>query len=263
MAVINKLMEIWDDLENAYEAKGDGLTRKEFLLKYIGYKNGATTLDMLKSKIMKEYEGNEQLSDVLIRIFDAINLNLEQIVQVEEITDLNTFVGELTTAVSSTPATAVVEIADDFFQKLNPFEQRATTHVSILDLITKIGVAADYFSIDSSGTSFNYIAAEDNDAGILRSSNLHQFVANAKSGQDLFVKAYHAIQYLLEKYDFGRTMLFLGKSKFSVIGKKFIVEDNGVKVELPVVEHKKLPNVNCYIAQHRVPLGEVLVIGVC
>lgn len=250
-SVVDKVYDIWEDLEVSYAKQGEGLTRKEYLFKLIAMQpNGTTKLDSLRSVIMKHYEGNEEKCNILSRIFDA--LVLVDFKEVEEIDNLNVFVvnaiRDLDDSKDDTPASLTLH--PEFFDLLNPYQPATSSRVLPWEEhFAETGFTSDVTYLDPvSRTPVTNLVDGKNSNGVIvfhSPRSLEDFVdIYRRFPNDEFVnKAYGVISHLLQGKELPRFVVFLRKDKFTHRAGKVNYISGKNRIPLTLVEKGTVGNV--------------------
>lgn len=223
--VVEKVYEIWHDLEASYLKLGKGESKKDFLSRLIGLTSEGHKLDTIKSSVMKEYQGNEEKAEFLTNTFDSISLFLETN-ELPDIEDLNTFVANTITLKETSSVFVAGQIPADFFEGLNPFALDTSMKLPLDKHLESTGYVTDcYFVLGSEVTPHIIDVVGSEDIVVFNGNwSVSKFVERIQKKTPFLLNVYKVFLDCKEKGTLNKNMVFLNSNLFRVRGSRMTVD---------------------------------------
>lgn len=146
---LDRTASLWKNPEESYKAKGNGKSRKEFFNELCGAVNGEHQLDLLKSRVLKEYNDNPEIASQLQEYFDKIASKWDKI-KTMEINNLNTLVASILTDDFDVGS-------EDLTLGVDPYKLLSVEKVSFAFMLEKFSILGDIACLDSKGNGSLYM----------------------------------------------------------------------------------------------------------
>lgn len=253
---VDKVYEIWIDLERSYLKNGNGLSRTEFLYKYIGWNGKSSKLEKLKSQVMAEYTGNEEKVTKLTNLFDS--LLRSDLANVGDITDLNQFLGEVIDKEAYSQNFVEKEMPYDFFYKLSPFRREENlVEVDAITNMIDMKNSSDVYRIEGnlvSGTR----AISGEGVFIYKGVLQLEAIKEGFSKRDpFFSKVFALVSNLIKNKNMPSCVVFVDQSNYYVRGQKvFINATTGSKQSFPIIAKMEANDFTATVCSHVSEFGE-------
>lgn len=252
---VDRVFSIWEDLEVSYDKLSRGESKKDFILKLIGYdaSSETTKLDTLKANILNHYEGNEEKCDLLTKIFDTVADNTKAFVEVEEIEDLNDFVGRMIQDVDKSSKEVSFSLPDDFFKNLNPFlfSDRALK-LPLENYVNATGFITDVITLDEQGP-ISYLADYDSSGVVIFKGGMsvREFVSRLNKNDKFFITTHKIVQKLLASKEMPEYVIFVSSSNFSFRAGKVKLWNKGAKIDVELIKKDNVGEEEYLVCRHK------------
>lgn len=213
---LDRIVNVWGDLESSYANSGNGKTRKEFLLSLAGSKDGSFhKLDMIKSAVMKEYNDDPENANNLSIALDLLARNWKRLLAVDEIENLDIFMLNLSQSASVTTASTDPY---EFVKGLDPYEFSKPKYIGFDELIISTGFLSDVFKQNKQGqvTSYkvpNYVKGQE--IFLFKGGDsLEKFALLNKEGDPFIQTVFAPIAKLFKGREVEDYMFVVGRDNF-------------------------------------------------
>jgi hypothetical protein len=252
MSVIDSIFDIWKDLEASYADKGSNLSRKQFLFKLIAMnEKGNHKLDVLKSKVLDNYVGNEDKCDLLTKIFDA--LAQSNLSDVGEIEDLDVFVGDMVNSAEVSKGRSVSIDYNDILARTNPYcSPTLGKHLGLIEHVLECGFVTDVTRlVDGKVVTNNVKGFEVEGIVVLKSSlSIKEFVDSYKPDNEFMNKCFDVIRELTNSKKMPSFVVFLSKEHYTHRSEKVNFVLGKKKLELKYEGKESIGGVNVLTCAH-------------
>jgi hypothetical protein len=153
--VVERIKNIWGNLEASYTFMGKDKSKKEFLLYISGHKDGKHSLYSLKDKLLEVYSDDPETISGLLETVDKVAANWEHILSLSTIDNLNVLISNLDTK-GLQSSNSFSKIGIDSLDYIDP-RSVILPKKNITDSLEQNDLWVDTFSLESGGIGYSLV----------------------------------------------------------------------------------------------------------